>query len=92
MNSDANNALTALSAVPHCCWSRAILSISSAVAEDIQYLSRAEEMLNRFLPYEKRRAAAAMGFGLASSSENGADHMPRTVAGITGNNESYGVL
>eukprot|EP00973_Karenia_brevis_P053798 7473275-Karenia_brevis.AAC.1 len=37
-------------------------------------------MLNRFLPYEKRRAAAAVGFGLASSSENGADHLSRTVA------------
>ena len=37
-------------------------------------------MLNRFLPYEKRRAAAAMGFGLASSSENGADHLARMVA------------
>ena len=37
-------------------------------------------MLNRFLPYEKRRAAAAMGFGLARSSENGADHLARTVA------------
>ncbi len=80
VNSDANNALTPLSAVPHCCWSRMIISISSAVAEDVQYLSRTEEMLNRFLPYEKRRNAAAMGFGLASSSENGADHMPRTVA------------
>ncbi len=80
MNRDANNAMTPLSAVPHCCWSRVIVSISSAVAEDVQYLARTEEMLNRFLPYEKRRAAAAMGFGLASSSDNGADHMPRTIA------------
>ena len=84
VNSDANSALTPLSAVPHCCWSRMIISISSAVAEDVQYLSRTEEMLNRFLPYEKRRTAAAMGFGLASSSENGADHMPRTVAAAGG--------
>ncbi len=83
-NAHANYALTPLSAVPHCCWSRMIISISSAVAEDIQHLSRTEEMLNRFLPYEKRRAAAAMGFGLASSSENGADHMPRTVAAAHG--------
>ena len=59
VNSDANSALTPLSAVPHCCWSRMIISISSAAAEDVQYLSRTEEMLNRFLPYEKRRAAAA---------------------------------
>ena len=57
-----------------------IISISSAVAEHVQFLARAEEMLNRFLPYEKRRAAAAMGFGLASSSENGSDHLARTVA------------
>ena len=61
-----------------------IISISSAIAEDIQYQSRLEEMLNRFLPYEKRRAAAAMGFGLASSSENGADHLSRTVAAASG--------
>ena len=79
-NTDAAASLQPLSAVPHCCWSRMIISISSAIAEDIQYLSRTEEMLNRFLPYEKRRAAAAMGFGLASSSENGADHLARTVA------------
>jgi len=57
-----------------------IVSISSAIAEDIQYLSRTEEMLNRFLPLEKRRAASAMGFGLASGSDNGADHLSRTVA------------
>ena len=31
-------------------------------------------MLNRFLPYEKNRAAAAMGFGLASSSERRRPH------------------
>ena len=80
VNSHATAALQPLSAVPHCCWSRMIISISSAIAEDVQYLSRTEEMLNRFLPYEKRRAAAAMGFGLASSSENGADHLARTVA------------
>jgi len=79
-NSHATAAMQPLSAVPHNCWSRLIISISSAVAEDIQYLSRTEEMLNRFLPYEKRRAASAMGFGLASSSENGADHLARTVA------------
>jgi len=80
VNSHATAAMQPLSAVPHNCWSRLIISISSAVAEDIQYLSRTEEMLNRFLPYEKRRAASAMGFGLASSSENGADHLARTVA------------
>jgi len=79
-NTHATAALQPLSALPHCCWSRMIISISSAIAEDIQYLSRTEEMLNRFLPYEKRRAAAAMGFGLASSSENGADHLARPVA------------
>ena len=79
-NTHATHAMQPLSAVPHCCWSRMIISISSAVAEDILYLSRTEEMLNRFLPYEKRRAASAMGFGLASSSENGADHLARTVA------------
>ncbi len=79
-NSHATAAMQPLSAVPHCCWSRMIISISSAIAEDIQYLPRTEEMLNRFLPYEKRRAAAAMGFGLASSSESGADHLARTVA------------
>ena len=79
VNSDATKPMQPLSAVPHCCWSRMIISISSAIAEDIQYQSRNEEMLNRFLPYEKRRAAAAMGFGLASSSENGADHLARTV-------------
>ena len=79
-NTHATNTMQPLSAVPHCCWSRMIISISSAVAEDILYLSRTEEMLNRFLPYEKRRAASAMGFGLASSSENGADHLARTVA------------
>jgi hypothetical protein len=83
-NTHATNAMQPLSAVPHCCWSRMIISISSAIAEDIQYLSRTEEMLNRFLPYEKRRAAAAMGFGLASSSENGADHVARTVAAANG--------
>ena len=80
VNSDATKPMQPLSAVPHCCWARMIISISSAIAEDIQYQSRNEEMLNRFLPYEKRRAAAAMGFGLASSSENGADHLARTVA------------
>ena len=90
VNSDANNALMPLSAAPHNCWSRMIISISRAVAEDVQYLSRTEEMLNRFLPYEKRRAAAAMGFGLASSSENGADHLPRTVAAGGASNELYG--
>ena len=78
-NTHATNAMQPLSAVPHCCWSRMIVSISSAIAEDIQYQSRLEEMLNRFLPYEKRRAAAAMGFGLASSSENGADHLARAI-------------
>ena len=39
-------------------------------------------MLNHFLLYEKRRAAAAMGFGLASSLENGIDDFqtgPKTV-------------
>ena len=59
VNSHATAAMQPLSAVPHCCWSRMIISISSAIAEDIQYLPRTEEMLNRFLPYEKRRAAAA---------------------------------
>ena len=79
-NTHATAAMQPLSAVPHCCWSRKILSISSAIAEDIQYLSRTEEMLNRFLPFEKRRAAAAMGFGLHSGTENGSDHLARTVA------------
>jgi hypothetical protein len=80
VNSHATNAMQPLSAVPHCCWSRIIISISSAVAEDIQYAARLESMLNRFLPLEKRRAAAAMGFGLASGTENGSDHLARTVA------------
>ena len=80
VNSDATKTMQPLSAVPHCCWSRMIISISSAIAEDIQYLARTEEMLNRFLPLEKRRAASAMGFGLASGSENGSDHLARTVA------------
>ena len=79
-NTHATAAMQPLSAVPHCCWSRMIISISSAIAEDIQYLPRLEEMLNRFLPLEKRRAASAMGFGLASGTENGADHLARTVA------------
>jgi hypothetical protein len=78
-NTHATAAMQPLSAVPHNCWSRKILSISSAIAEDIQYLSRTEEMLNRFLPLEKRRAAAAMGFGLASGTENGADHLARAI-------------
>ena len=47
-NTHATAAMQPLSAVPHCCWSRMIISISSAIAEDIQYLSRTEEMLNRF--------------------------------------------
>ena len=55
-----------LSAIPHCAFDRMIISISSAIAEDVQYLSRTEEMLSRFLPYEKRRNMAAMGFGLMS--------------------------
>jgi hypothetical protein len=80
VNSHATAVMTPLSAVPHCCWSRMIISISSAIAEDIQYLSRTEEMLNRFLPLEKRRAASAMGFGLASGTENGSDHLARAVA------------
>ena len=90
VNSHATAAMQPLSAVPHCCWSRMIISISSAIAEDIQYLPRTEEMLNRFLPYEKRRAAAAMGFGLASSSENGADHLARTVAANGGEQRLVG--
>ena len=57
-----------------------IVSISSAIAEDVQYLPRLEEMLNRFLTLEKRRAASAMGFGLASGGENGTDHLARTIA------------
>jgi hypothetical protein len=80
VNNDAAKAMQPLSAVPHCCWSRMIVSISSAIAEDVQYLPRLEEMLNRFLPLEKRRAASAMGFGLASGGENGSDHLARTVA------------
>ena len=84
VNSDGTKAMQPLSAVPHCCWSRMIISISSAIAEDIQYLSRTEEMLNRFLPLEKRRAASAMGFGLASGGENGSNHLARTVAANNG--------
>ena len=80
-NTNANKGMQPLSAVPHCCWSRMIISISSCVCEDISYLSRTEEMLNRFLPLEKRRNAAAMGFGLASGGENGADHLARVVPG-----------
>jgi hypothetical protein len=80
VNNHATAPLQMLSAVPHCCWSRMIISISSAIAEDIQYLPRLEEMLNRFLPLEKRRAASAMGFGLASGTENGSDHLARTIA------------
>ena len=80
VNNDGTKAMQPLSAVPHCCWSRMIISISSAVAEDVQYLPRLEEMLNRFLPLEKRRAASAMGFGLASGSESGADHLARSIA------------
>ena len=60
-NTHATNAMQPLSAVPHCCWSRMIISISSAIAEDIQYLSRTEEMLNRFLPYEKRKSSSGYG-------------------------------
>ena len=67
------NPLQPLSAVPHCCFDRMIISISSAICEDIQYLSRTEEMLSRFLPYEKRRNMGAMGFGLTSHSEEGDD-------------------
>ncbi len=84
VNTHATAPMQPLSAVPHCCWSRMIVSISSAVAEDISLLSRTEEMLNRFLPYEKRRAAAAMGFGLTSSSDNGADHLARPVPANNG--------
>ena len=80
-NTHATDAMQPLSAVPHCCWSRMIISISSAIAEDINYLSRTEEILNRFLPLEKRRAASAMGFGLASGTVDGSDHLARTIAG-----------
>ena len=83
-NTHATAAMQPLSAVPRCCWSRMIISISSAIAEDTQSISRTEEMLNRFLPYEKRGAAKAMGFRLASSSENGADHVARTTASNSG--------
>ena len=79
VNTHATATMQLLSAVPHCCWSRTISSVSSAIAEDIQYLPRREEMLNRFLPYEKGKAAPAMRFGLASSSENCSDHLARTV-------------
>ena len=61
-----------------------IISISSAVCEDIAYLSRLEEQLNRFLPLEKRRAASAMGFGLASGTEDGSDHLARTIPADNG--------
>ena len=37
------NPLQPLSAVPHCCFDRMIISISSAICEDIQYLSRTED-------------------------------------------------
>ena len=79
VNNDAAKPLQMLSAVPHCCWSRMIISISSAIAEDIQLMSRLESMLDRFLPLEKRRAASAMGFGLASGTENGSDHLARAI-------------
>ena len=41
-------------------------------------------MLSRFLPYEKRRNAAAMAFGLTSSSEEGSDHLARMIPAKTG--------
>ena len=87
VNSHATLPVQPLSAIPHCCWSRMIVSISSAVAEDIQYLSRTEEMLSRFLPEQKRKSAAAMGFGIVSGTENGADHKAREVPGQNGANE-----
>ena len=64
VNNDGTKAMQPLSAVPHCCWSRMIVTISSAVAEDIQHSSRLEEMLNRFFASGKASSGKRHGIWL----------------------------
>jgi hypothetical protein len=47
--------LQPLSAIPHCWWRRAIIKINGAVCEDVNFLSRVEEQISRFVSTSKRR-------------------------------------
>lgn len=71
--------LQPLTAIPHNCFSRMVVRVSSSLVEDIQYLSRTEEMLSRFMSEEKRKNMANMGFGLVSGTAQGNDHLARPI-------------
>ena len=79
VNKDNAKALQPLTAIPHCCFGRMVIRVSSALVEDVQYLGRTEEMLSRFMSYEKRLNMSNMGFGLSSGSFQGNDHIARTI-------------
>ena len=74
INEDTTNPLQFLTAIPHCCFTRATLRVSSTLVEDICFFSKAEELFSRFMPLDKRRNAANLGFGhLSSASYQGDD-------------------
>ena len=49
-NEDTTNALQPLSAIPHCCFNRQTVRVSSTLVEDVCFSAKAEELWSRFMP------------------------------------------
>ena len=83
INKDDAKPLQMLTAIPHCCWSRMVVRVSSALVEDLGgnggSFPRHEELLSRFMSHEKRLNMANMGFGISSGTMQGDDHVARPI-------------
>jgi hypothetical protein len=72
--------LQPLSAIPHCWWRRMVVKINGAVVDDLNFLSRLEEQISRFVSTNKRRNWGDAGHGWATLTDDSTDAASKDIA------------
>ena len=76
----AANPLAPLDAIPHGWFRRLVIKVNGATVEDINFLSRMEEQISRFVSTNKRRNWGDAGHGWATLTDLGTDALSKEIA------------
>ena len=78
-NLSGTEPLAPLDAIPHGWFRRMMIKVNGATAEDINFLSRMEEQISRFVSTNKRRNWGDAGHGWATLTDLGTDAVSREI-------------
>ena len=79
-NLSAANPLQPLSAIPHCWFRRMVIKVNGATVEDVNFLSRIEEQISRFVSTNKKRNWGDAGHGWAALTDLSTDAVSKEIA------------